>query len=194
MKYRVIGWVCCDDPSFENAPATDAAVFAIIDDIKENGYIFSGKEHRSFRFGAPLLNDGKRRCFSARAFGEIMAIAHGHYGRLDSSAFTFGMPPEKLKMPTEERTVTRLESVSEESLNETFCIYVSERELFAAVAMRALGLPDVPALRRLDCGDTLMLTAGKKERALTVSSVSRERCYDGGAPFSTLTIEFEKDE
>ena len=137
-----------------------------------------------------MLNDGKRRCFSQRTFGAIMAVAHGYYGRFDYSAFSFGFPPEKCVTPAPEREIAPEDAVPEENLHEIFRIHVSERELYMAVAMRSLGLPDVPALRYLDGGDTLVLVTPKGEHELTVSCVMRERCYEGDAPFSTMTIDF----
>ena len=45
MKYKVIGWTFYEDSSFPHEDLTFAARHAIVDEIKEKGYLFSGYDY-----------------------------------------------------------------------------------------------------------------------------------------------------
>ena len=64
MKYKVVGWTSYDG---DDVPDSEGRIgyaecCAIIDAIKEHGYLFSGWDHQEMFDCAPVLNDGKRRC------------------------------------------------------------------------------------------------------------------------------------
>lgn len=42
MKYKVIGWNYYENEDIEDGDYSDAAYHAIIDDVRANGYCFSG--------------------------------------------------------------------------------------------------------------------------------------------------------
>ena len=91
MKYRVVGWT---DYESDEVPETHGCIGfaernAIIDEIRKNGYLFSGWEHQESWDCVPILNDGKKRTFSQRGWGGLMAEAYGHLGSYDYAAFTF---------------------------------------------------------------------------------------------------------
>ena len=96
MKYEVIGWTPYDSnkyPTFESKNAKDAcaARLAVIENIRQNEYAFSGQGHIYGLFNmhpdmpvgtpgleegcAPVLNNGKAMHFSMRAWGAVMAEA-----------------------------------------------------------------------------------------------------------------------
>ncbi len=99
MKYQVIGWTSYDDETTPDGEITDAVVNTIIDDIKKNQYLFSGYEHQEFYGCTPVLNDGSKRCFSQRFFGDIMAKAQGEYGRYDYASYLFMINEEYAVRP-----------------------------------------------------------------------------------------------
>jgi hypothetical protein len=60
VKYKVIGWTYYENEEFEPVYCSEAGMEAIIDDIREHGYEFSGCNHQGHDSGAPVLNDGKK--------------------------------------------------------------------------------------------------------------------------------------
>ena len=173
MKYRVVGWTSYDDESVEDSGSSIgfAEQNAIIDDIKSNGYLFSGYDHQEMWDCAPVLNDGKKRCFSQRGWGRVMAEAHGYFGAYDYSLFTFGIKKEAVKRPKNYFFADNF--TPEEDLAENFEIDVSE-EIFAfASANRKFFLPDLDTLRFIDAGDTLTLRFGEKTAEFKVTEIGR---------------------
>lgn len=55
MKYKVIGWTFSDNYDIESVPLTFAARHAIVDDIRENNYLFSGLDHQESCMVVPFL-------------------------------------------------------------------------------------------------------------------------------------------
>lgn len=179
MKYRVVGWTSYDDASVEDSSGRIgfAEQNAIIDDIKANGYLFSGYDHQELWDCAPVLNDGKRRCFTQRGWGGVMAKAHGYFGDYDYSLFAFGINEEYAKYP--KQPFCAEDFTPEENLAEHFEIEVSE-EIFAfACANITFFLPDIEALRFIDAGDTLTLRAGEKSASFAVADIGRSPADDG---------------
>ena len=88
MKYEVIGWTDYDARTADCAPIDDDAVEAVIADIKEHGYLFSGYHHQEYPNCVPVLSDGFCRLFSRRNFAAVMAKAHGY---TDDMAYVFFM-------------------------------------------------------------------------------------------------------
>ena len=92
MKYKVIGWTYYED---YNIPESSKTIGfsernAIIDEIKKHKYLFSGYDHQeSFDNCVPILNDGKKRIFSQRGWGGVMAEAYGYMNDYDYVNFTF---------------------------------------------------------------------------------------------------------
>ncbi len=86
MKWKVLGWrlgysnVC----RWYQGANTFAMQEAIIDDIREHGYSFTGEDQDDIMV---VLNDGLIHEFSRRGFGWVMAQAHGYTGDMDYTAF-----------------------------------------------------------------------------------------------------------
>ena len=169
MKYKVIGWTSYDDSSVEDSGNRIgfAERHAIVDDIKANGYLFSGYDHQEMWDCAPVLNDGKRRCFSQRGWGGVMAEAHGYFGAYDYSLFTFGVNEEYAKRP---KNYFFADSFTpEENLSEHFEIEVDEGIFTLAEKRNPFFLPDIDALRFIDEGDKLTLHC--KEKSLHFETI-----------------------
>ena len=105
MKYKGIGYTDYDLSDFKNGENTDAAIEAIIEDIKKYGYCFSGYAHQEYSNGVPVLNDGLARRFSQRGWGGVMAKAHGFTGYMDYSSFAFSFGYDEEKMPSLKRSI-----------------------------------------------------------------------------------------
>ena len=92
MKYKVIGWTYYEDDTVLSYDGDDsfAQRNAIIDEIRKHKYRFSGWHHQeSWENCVPILNDGRKRLFSQRGWGGIMAEAYGQLGDYDYATFTF---------------------------------------------------------------------------------------------------------
>lgn len=176
MKYRVVGWTGYDDISIEDSGNTIgfAERHAVIDDIKKNGYLFSGYDHQEMWDCAPVLNDGKKRCFSQRGWGGVMAEAHGYFGAYDYSLFAFGINEEYAKRPN--NTFCTEDFTPEENLSEHFEIEVDEGIFALAERRNPFFLPDLAELRFIDAGDTLTLRCGEKRaRFDNITDINRNR-------------------
>ncbi len=176
MKYRVVGWTHYDDPDVASAACDEAAYWAIVRDIREHGYAFTGWEHQEEQGGAPVLNDGCKRLFSQRDFGCIMAYAHGDYSRMGYVSYAYHRHPEceqPLSMPPPERFFHPLGFEPERALAEELVCTVDRKTLAAARAGKHFNLPfDDPALQTLGSGDTLTLCCeGERHSCGVVSAV-----------------------
>ena len=172
MTLKVVGWVYYNK-DFEQGRLGWAARHAIIDDIKEHGYLFSGWAHQEGYGCAPILNDGKIYCYSQRSWGSIMAEAHGYTGRMDYAKFAFMMEPDTEKRPSEKFDEDGF--VPETDLNEKFEIKVERDAFDIAQSTKEIKFYDVPSLRYLDEGDTVVLVCGEDTAEYTVADVDRQR-------------------
>lgn len=172
MKLRVIGWTDYDEERAEGDNGW-AARNAIIDDIRQNGYEFSGWAHQEGANCAPVLNDGRIYRFSQRGWGDLMAEAHGFFGPMDYAKFAFPAPAAMERRPTR-RVPDGFEP--EQNLGERFSLVVSPADFDAARA-GALTVSDYAALRYIYKGDELVLTCGDRQAAFAV--VDAERVHMG---------------
>ena len=177
MKYKVIGWTSYDDEETEDSHGCIgfAERNAIIDDIRAHGYLFSGWDHQETWNCVPILNDGKKRCYSQRGWGGVMAEAHGMMGNYDYARFTFfeSLDREKCVYPKSSNYPRNF--TPETDLNEHFTIEV-ETGLFDLAQIRnPFFLEDLDALRYLDGGDTLTLVCGEKRATFCVTDIDRNR-------------------
>ena len=106
MEYKVVGWTHYDDNSVKSGPIDSDVVEAVIADIREHGYLFTGYHHQESYNCAPVLNDGMRRLFSRRQFGAIMAKAHGDEDEMAYAWYMddYGIRPEALVFPGSDRS------------------------------------------------------------------------------------------
>lgn len=176
MKYKVIAWTSYDDEDFPEGACSVAQFRAIIDEVKARGYDFSGYSHQELLDCAPVLNTGERMCFSSRAWGRIMAEAHGFFGVYDYSNYRMHYDDEITPEwePFDDSLVSPLEELSE-----THRIEVTEEDLSDVLMDGELTVRETEALRYIDVGDTVILENNGKSTSFTVTGVSHGR--DTGA-------------
>ncbi len=102
MKLKVIGWTYNDDYRYPEKDASYAVCEAIMDAIREGGYLFSGQDHQNLQEATPVLNDGHMYSFSQRGWGGVMAEAHGETDPMDYAGYAFFVDEKERKMPPEE--------------------------------------------------------------------------------------------
>lgn len=185
MKLRVVGWTDYDYHEFKEGAVTWAARMALVDDIKKNGYLFSGWDHQECGCCAPVFNDGKMRRFSQRGFGDVMAEAHGETGHMAYAQYAFRLNPKACNYPQNE--VYRWDVQVEKDLAETFVLQVEEDFFNSAPTVehvvlgelkstkKTIKLADLPQLRYIDQGDTLVLECNGKSKAFGIVNVDRGR-------------------
>ncbi len=172
MKYRVIGWTDYDNDLFQDGELSDAVMYAISDDIRENGYFFSGFDHQERLYGAPVLNDGKRRTFSQRGFGAVMAMAYDTEGDYAYSLYAFAVKPEMCRMPSIEAEVGYKPDCD---LTEDFEIELGVAEYEVAKDSHEITFEDIDYFRMIDRGDRLHLLVGGERHRYNVISAERTR-------------------
>ena len=173
MKWRIVGWTEYDDFTVECEDSSYAVTNVVIDEIKKKGYCFSGWAHQELINGAPVFNDGKKRLFSARTFGGLMANAHGYKGPRDYSLFAFQMRKEE--MPPRTASFFADTFTPETDLNEEFVIEVSEEVLKKAMETGTFVCEERAELRYIDEGDTLTLKCGEKSYSKKVIDAWAEK-------------------
>lgn len=197
MKYRVVGWTYYDDPDVESAECDEAAYWAIVRDVREHGYEFTGWDHQELYGGAPVLNDGFKRLFSQRDFGQIMAYAHGDYSRMGYASYAFQdfFGRHKSVMPSADRSYDPDSFTPEQDLCESVTYAVSRTPFEMARACRSLDLPvDEPALQTLGDGDTLTLTCEGETEVYRVVHVCRGPALSEAEEMEIFTLSCSVDE
>lgn len=185
MKYRVVGWT---DYESDEVPESNGSIGfaernAIIDDIRKNGYRFSGWDHQETWDCVPVLNDGKKRLFTQRGWGGLMAEAYGQLGSHDYAAFTFHSMKNR-KLPNDSFDIA--EFTPETDLNEHFEIEVDEGIFALSQTRNPFFLDDLDELRYLDAGDTLTLRCGERSARFLIYDINRNR--NTGKKSSEYTI------
>lgn len=174
MKYKVIGWTFSENYNIENAPLTFAARHVIVDDIRTNGYLFSGYEHQEACYGCPVLNDGKKRTCSQRGFAGIMAEAYGEIDLYSYSRYMFGIPKEIMIIP---KSRVNLQEISEaKNLRENFLLKVSKEQYAQVMNKGMLVIEDKLKLRYIDVCDTVTISYSLSKTTFEVLCV--DRCKD----------------
>ncbi len=90
MEYKVIGWSTYDDSDFRDLPHdgyTPEVFDAVLENVKENGYLFCGEDQQERYNCCPVLNNYRKACYSRRGFAHIMAVAHGEMGDYDYARY-----------------------------------------------------------------------------------------------------------
>lgn len=195
MKYRVVGWTEYDNFEVKAAPCSEAALQAVTADIKKHGYEFSGYDHQEMMNCAPVLNDGKKRIFSQRSFGGVMARAHGNFSRMGYAEYAFDWESDGKKMPPKSLSFDPYNFTPEEDLNEEIVHEVSPALFSAVKTGEEIKIPDAPALTFLDVGDTLTLVCGEERRSFLVKEMSRMRdlTEEDEIEIMTLVYTFEPE-
>lgn len=82
----MVGWTYYDDDYFPRSEGGDEVFDAVVEAVREGGYLFGGDSHQEMSGCCPVLNDGTKACFSWRGWGAVIAKAYdrrGANGRLD---------------------------------------------------------------------------------------------------------------
>ena len=91
---KVIGWTSFDSkfPSKNyDVVELEDVISAILDEIAENNYIFSGEEHQYGMTGVPVLSDGTGFRCSMRCWGSLMAQVYDGPGGVKLNYMDFYM-------------------------------------------------------------------------------------------------------
>lgn len=195
MKLRVVAWCNYD----EDLPCGDngwAAHNAIIDDIRANDYDFLGWHHVESSYCTPVLNDGKKYCFSQQGWSDLMTEAHRFYGETDYADYYIPDEIDEMAMLSSKQSRRPKQYyhgkvTAETDLNETFELQVTQRKFNSAAKngklrfrdfYRAINegeiTPDLENLRHIYNGDTLTLVCGDKRETYTVTSAERQHIAD----------------
>lgn len=178
MKYKVIGWTYGDDYDFPTQDKTIgfAERNAIIDEIRKHKYLFSGWHHQeSWENCVPILNDGKKREYSQRGWGGVMAEAYDQTEDYDYVIFTFheSIKKEALRFPKEE--FDKNDFVSEPLENEHYNVEISKELFEIAKKKNPFYLEDLESLRFIDTNDTITLTCEGESLTFLVDDVNRNK-------------------
>ena len=84
---RIVGWTEWDDPQYEDmfpigggaihsSADVDAAEAVIAEELRANGYKFTGDYHQNGDYGVPIFDTGKVFQCTQRTWGAIMAKAY----------------------------------------------------------------------------------------------------------------------
>lgn len=204
MKYKVIGWTYYENEEFEPVYCSEAGMEAIIDDIREHGYEFSGRNHQGHDSGAPVLNDGKKRCFTQRAFGRLMARAHGDYSYYGYCSYDFAYwdMNERKMAENDDRDLyfkSDIEGLVEDNLQEELVFESTKEQMKRVMDTGELTFPYKHSLRYLDKGDTLILKCEGEEKCFLVEKYKRDEHYNDihdpkEIPKITVTVMLKKKE
>lgn len=76
-KLTVVGWVDYDNSYFPEAPTHTQEMFdAVVEEVKEHGYLFGGDSHQDRSNCCPVLSNGCKMCFSWRGWGAVIGAAY----------------------------------------------------------------------------------------------------------------------
>ena len=178
MKYKVIGWTWYEN---YNIPFSDDTIGfaernAIIDEIKKHKYLFTGWDHQeSWESCVPILNDGKKRGFSQRGWGGVMAEAYGDMGDYDYSNYTFHgrLNSPYVKYPSEEYNTYNF--ISEPLEHEHFDVNISKELFEIAKTSNPFYLEDLDELRFIDTDDTITLHYDDEALTFLVAEIDRSK-------------------
>lgn len=129
MKWKIIGYTYQDDIKYKfDNDITVAKTNALIHDIVDNGYLYSGYEYQESHLCCPVLNNGLKMNFTRRGFAGVMAIACGDTLPMDYAHYVEYefINPAKRKTPiTPVLDYKIVDNVN--ILNETYEITYNER-------------------------------------------------------------------
>ena len=180
MKYKVIGWTYYEDSEVLDSGNTIgfAERNAIIDEIRKHKYLFTGWHHQESWDGVvPILNDGRKRCFSQRGWGGVMAEAYGEMGDFDYARYAFydHANPSDLKFAPEEYDESLVEAVE----NEHFEVEVSDKLFEIAKNSNPFYLEDIDELRYIDANDMITIKCNGEKLTYVVKDVDRNMIEKG---------------
>ena len=176
MKYKVVGWTYYESP-YKNTPVTYAKTKAVIEEIKEKGYFFSGEDHQERDNCVPVFNDGSKGIFSRRGFAACMAEAHGYTRVLDYARFTDRRFIARGRYP-QYASIDKALFKSPSRLAQTFKITLSEEDYKILEEEKVCKILSIDKYDYLDIGDKIRVVAGDKSTLFTVRDLNRDRIHD----------------
>lgn len=178
MKYKVIGWTWYENYSipFSNDNIGFAERNAIIDDIKKHKYLFTGWDHQeSWNNCVPVLNDGKKRGFSQRGWGGVMAEAYEEMDDYSYARYTFHQSVDEKYKKYPHKEFNEYKFVPKPLKNEHFKVEVCEELFEIASKKNPFYLEDLEALRYIDKNDTITLNCKGKSLTFLVADIDRNK-------------------
>lgn len=177
MKWKVIGWTDYDyHPEYKTGMVTNAMVNAIVDDIIENKYIFTGYHHQEYSYCAPVLNNGKCYLFTSRGFGYMMALAHKLYGPFDYSLFDYvnfdfkGYKLPTYRDPDDSKIVRKLST-----LNEEYHIKLTKKNIETLTNENYILVRKTQKLKFIDHNDKVIFEINGKTKKKVVKEVIEQQ-------------------
>ena len=185
MKYKVIGWTDYDSIDLPEGEAGFGAENAILDEIKEKKFEFTGWEHQNLSCCVPVLNNGYKYLYSSRGWGSLMAEAHGFSGYYDYSNFSFGSFGDKGNLPKFPEIDYNLDDIKDiDSLAETYTINITEEESAKIKETKSISFSDFENFRYIDAHDKVIFKTPTEEYMLevklaeaTLSLTDEERAF-----------------
>ena len=177
MKIKVIGWTYYDDDTYEEGDVTYAAYHAIVDDVKENKYTFTGWDHQESSDCAPILSDGKIRRFTQRGWGGLMAEANGLSGRYAYSTYAFNWldDDDDTTVRPKGAAIDPKDILTDEEMSEHYTVKVRSDALARAEKSGKIKLNDLPEYRYISSGDTITLTSNAGDVTFRITAAGREK-------------------
>lgn len=191
MKLKVIGWVWYEDNAYPGGERDYAAYNAVVDDVRERGYCFTGYHHQEEFDCAPVLNDGKVRRFSQRGWGGLMADVKGLRGRYAYSVYAFSSPfneDDDFVMP-KGRDVDESLILSPEELVDEYRVKIRIDSLQRVRESGKLRLPDREEYRFTAEGDVIVFLnrGGEYRYRITHMEKNKKLCERDIFNYLTLT-------
>lgn len=186
MKYKVIGWTWYDNEQIDTMDYSRSAEEAVIEDIRVNGYVFSGMHHQEDPRCVPVLNNGKMITFTQRGFGGVMAKAYGKASRMSYAEYAFDWymgidnEPSPYVFPSEERVFEgKVDgSLIEADLSEQFEYEATEGEFENALKNGELEfIYTDKKYRFMDTGDTILVKCGDKSQLFEITQFARYKKF-----------------
>jgi len=177
MKLKVIGWVWYDDTTYPGESVDWAAYNAVVDDVKANGYCFTGYHHQEMFDCVPVLSDGKMRRFSQRGWGDLMATVMGLKGRYAYSAYAFSSPfneNDDFVMPSG-RDVDESQILSPEELVDEYRVTIRIDSLRRGEESGTLRLPDRDEYRFMAVGDIIVFLNKGEEYRYRITQLEKKK-------------------
>ena len=191
MKYKVIGWTYYEDYSYKCGDVSYAVQNAIIKEIIEKGYFFSGYDHQESLYCCPILNNGKRYLFSQRGWAGLMAESRGERGVYDYARYMFGIKQKYCVYPS--HGVDDEQIKKQKDLAQEYKLKVDKTLFSTASKERKITFDDKKRFSLIESGDFITLICEDKTCRYKVIDVDRRRKVDRKIILTALNSFDEKE-
>ena len=175
MKIKVIGWTDWEDNDYDDGVIDRAAYNAILQNMRENGYFFTGWHHQEDFTCAPVLNDGKIRRFTQRSWGGLIADLKGLKGRYSYAAYAFDFGESDGFVKPKFKEISESDVLSGAELSENYEIKVRSDVLRRIKTKEEMKLADLPEYNYMAEGDTVKLISKSETCRFIITSFSTEK-------------------